>query len=73
MADKRTFKLYECEHGGDLDEYVYDISRSGGLVVESHLNVEAEVATVVVDLKYGVTWKDFHDAIKKTDTHWFMT
>ena len=47
---KVTLCFYECEHDGDLNEYLDDIRESGGQVINSDLNYDAETADVEVEL-----------------------
>jgi hypothetical protein len=56
----------ECEHNGDLDNYKDDIRASGGKVVGSELNYEAETGWVDVEID-----ETFWDKFKQTDSYGF--
>ena len=45
------YEFFECEHGGDLDDIIYDIHKSGGFVISSDHDYEEEtcVCTIKVD------------------------
>lgn len=47
---KATLYFYECEHNGDLDEYISDIVKSGGKILDKKINYEAETARVDVEI-----------------------
>ena len=41
----------ECEHSGDLENYLEDIQKSGGRVICSSVGDEEEVGEVIVDIE----------------------
>jgi len=46
---QETLIFSECEHEGDLDNYLDDIKKSGGKVLFSKINYQDESAEVVVE------------------------
>jgi hypothetical protein len=46
---QETLIFSECEHEGDLDNYLSDINKSGGRVLQSEINYDSEEATVVIE------------------------
>ena len=46
---QETLIFSECEHEGDLDHYIDDITKSGGKVLMSKINYDTESAEVVVE------------------------
>lgn len=63
---KTTIYFSECEHDGDLDNYKTDIVNSGGIVISSKINSEAETAAVEVEFQSG-----FSDKFRETDSFQF--
>ena len=55
----------ECEHEGDLNRYMEDLTQSGAHVILHELNYEAETAEVHVEIKDK---KDFLTRFKQTDS-----
>ena len=41
-----TAYFHECEHEGDLDNYIEDLHNSGATILNSDLNYEEETAEV---------------------------
>ena len=62
-----NIQFYECEHDGDLQNYIEDIEQSGGEVLDSSLNYEAEVGSVKVKID-----DTFLDKFKETDAYQFI-
>lgn len=60
---RTTIYFTECEHNGDLDEYIDDITRSGGKVTDAKINIEEETAMVHVDIFDD----DFAERFRKTN------
>lgn len=48
--EKITIIFYECEHNGDLQSYIHDVVDSGGNVIDSEINYDAEKAEVLVEV-----------------------
>ena len=46
---QETLTFSECEHEGDLDNYLSDIIKSGGKILLSKINYSEESAEVVVE------------------------
>lgn len=55
----KTFRIsfYECEHEGDLNHYLSDITASGGRVKDSSLNYDSESAVVTVEVDDPAAFK----------------
>ena len=62
---KITFS--ECEHNGDLDNYVADIVKSGGKVINSVIDAEAEMGFVNAEVP-----ADFKDKFFATESYDFV-
>lgn len=64
---KTVLTFYECEHNGDLDNYISDIRDSGGHILQSKVDPEEEIGYVLFehDLSF---WKKF----KETESHAFI-
>ena len=59
------FTFYECEHSGDLEDYISDIEKSGGKDVKAEADFEEEEAEV----KFQVEDKEeFLEKFKKTES-----
>ena len=66
----RTLSFYECEHEGDLEYYLADLTKSGAKIVSSEINYDAETAEVTIEVED----KDgFLEAYKKTETYGFSS
>jgi hypothetical protein len=70
MMDKITLSFYECEHEGDIQNYMEEIARCGAKIEDYHLDYEEEVGVVsiVVEDKKGF-WKKF----KETEAYGFLS
>jgi len=64
---KTQLSFYECEHYGDLDNYIDDVEQSGGTVTSSNINLEAETGTIDVTHDEG-----FWDRFKETNSFEFL-
>jgi hypothetical protein len=62
-------EFYECEHQGDLDNYIEDILESGGEVVTSEINYEAEIGFVRIEV---LDKKDFVEKFSQTESYDFI-
>lgn len=47
---KGRIYFVECEHEGDLNNYLHDIFDCGGIYVSSELNYDAEIAEVSIEV-----------------------
>ena len=63
----RKFRLafYECEHGGDMDNYIDDVAKAGGRVTDTSLNEDAETCYLTIEV---ADYAAFLEAFKKTDS-----
>ena len=66
---KMNLSFYECEHEGDLEQYIEDVTACGGTVVDSEINDEAEVGHVTVEVEDR---KAFDVKFKETDAYQFI-
>jgi hypothetical protein len=64
---RTSLEFYECEHNGDLDNYIEDIESCGGCVINSSINLEAEIGYVMIEHS-----PDFWDKFKETDAFNFL-
>ena len=58
---KGVLYFSECEHNGDLDEYISDIVNCGGKILSKEINYEAERGKVEVEFD-----ETFADKFRKT-------
>lgn len=64
-----TINFYECEHNGDLDNYKDNVRESGGDILNSGLDYEAEIGWVKVQVD---NIEDFKEKLSKTDAWDFI-
>jgi len=69
MAVKIKVSFCECEHDGDLDNYIGDIVSSGGKIVSSSVDSDEERGTVVFEVEDKPT---FVEKFKKTNAWEFL-
>jgi len=70
MAKLCTVLVFgECEHDGDLEQYVSDINKSGGNCSSMSVNADEEVGFITVDAPSEV---DFWMEFKKTTSYGFL-
>ena len=60
---KTTLYFSECEHDGDLDNYVSDVINSGATIISSQINHDEETARVEIEYQ-----PEFVEKFKKTDS-----
>ncbi len=58
----------ECEHDGDLDNYIYDIVESGGTVINKQIDYDEETAWVIVEADNK---DDFFEKFEHTNAYDF--
>ena len=63
-----TLEFYECEHQGDLDNYIADFPK-GTVIISKSINSDAETGTVVIEVYNSAM---FWDLFKETDTYGFL-
>lgn len=61
-----TLEFYECEHQGDLDNYLYDVRQSGGKIISERINYEAEIGIVAAEVQDD---KEFWRLFKETEAY----
>ena len=67
---KVTLHFHECEHQGDLDNYLNDLMDSSATILTSEINYDEETAEVVVEVvAYGIFLNIFED----TDSYEFSS
>ena len=67
MSDKNRFEVQfdECEHEGDLEEYVNDLQESGAEIIDHNINYDAECGYVTIEVS---DTKDFISKFKQTNS-----
>ena len=63
---KAVLYFSECEHDGDLDEYISDIVNCGGKVLDREINYDAETAKVEIEID-----ETFAEKFKQTNAFEF--
>ena len=66
---KMTLYFSECEHNGDLQNYVTDVRNSGATIVESRCDTDQETGIVKIEVP---DVEDFKTKFKETDSHGFL-
>lgn len=69
MAVKIKVTFCECEHDGDLDNYLGDIRDCGGKVLSSNVDSDEETGTVVFEVEDKPA---FVEKFKQTDAWQFL-
>ena len=64
---KIILNFYECEHHGDLENYVSDVTASGGVIESQEVDTVEEVGTLEVSVPH-----DFWDRFKTTNAYEFL-
>jgi len=59
----------ECEHNGDLENYADDVRNSGGTIVQSSVDTDAEEGTMIVEVNDKA---EFVAKFKETDAYQFV-
>ena len=67
--ERLSLSFYECEHNEDMEDYIYDIGSSGGIIIDQVLNEDAEYCTITFDIENK---SDFITKFKKTDSFEFI-
>ena len=62
---KHEIEFYECEHDGDLNNYISDLQESGASVIDSNINHEAEIGHVTIEVE---DYEAFLEKFKETDS-----
>ena len=62
--------FFECEHNGDLDNYKEDVIASGGDILNSGVDYEAELGWMKVQVKDDT---EFSAKFMETDSYAFLT
>ena len=60
----------ECEHNGDLDNYIEDLQSSGAKISESVVDVDSEEGKVTVEVE---NFSTFLLKFKTTDSYGFSS
>jgi len=58
---RKSIEFYECEHGGDLENYLSDMRDCGATIISSYVDSEDEIGYVT----YEVDEDDMEDFIYK--------
>ena len=64
MTTKIEILFHECEHPGDLNNYIDDITSCGGNIIDKELHYDSETALVDVSVEDK---DEFITNFKKTD------
>ena len=48
---KTTLYFTECEHNGDLQNYIEDIELSGGTILSYDIDIHEETGSINIDIK----------------------
>ena len=70
MKPCMTISFNECEHEGDLSNYLDDVVGSGGTVCSSEINADAETGEVFVEFDNK---EDFIKRFCATESSWFSS
>lgn len=70
---KKTIWFTECEHEGDMRNYIDDLYECGAVVVSSKLNSDAETCEIVVDFASEEKKDKFLETFKETDSYGFSS
>ena len=63
-----NLEFYECEHQGDLDNYISDLPK-GVYVTHRSINYSAETGNITIQVEDD---KAFWEEFKKTDAYEFL-
>jgi hypothetical protein len=66
-----TIQFYECEHDGDLDTYIEDLTNSGFSVSGATVNEDAEIGTCTIEAPEE-EWATCVAKFKETDSFGFL-
>lgn len=67
---KKTILFTECEHSGDLANYLEDLELAGAKIISSEMAFDAEEAKVIVEIE---NIENFNTAFMVTDSYDFAT
>ena len=59
--------FYECEHEGDLEDYLHDMRKAGAIILGTGINYSAEIGVVRFRVKDD-DYEAFHRLFKQTDS-----
>lgn len=69
---RATVNFTECEHMGDLDNYLHDLCESGATIVDYDINEEAEAGHVTIEIM-GTKKREFLTKFAATDSCCFSS
>lgn len=69
-AKEMTVYFHECEHEGDLDNYITDLQNSGASVLSSSCDSDEETGVVKIRVK---DFNSFLTKFKETDSYGFSS
>lgn len=61
---------HECEHEGDMGNYLYDLRKSGAEILGSSINHDEETGEITMRIPDAV---DFMQKFKNTDSYGFVS
>jgi len=48
---RKSIEFYECEHGGDLENYLSDMRDCGATIISSYVDSEDEIGYVTYEVE----------------------
>lgn len=67
---RKSIEFYECEHGGDLDNYLSDMRECGATIISSHVDYEDEIGYVIYEVDED-NMEDFINKFIETESYEF--
>jgi hypothetical protein len=67
---RKTILFTECEHNGDLQNYIEDLEFSGADIILSEVNSSEEEGTVIIEI---TDFENFKGRFKLTDSYDFAS
>lgn len=64
---KKTVYFTECEHMGDLNNYVDDLVESGATIISKNITPEDEEGRVVIEVQ-DEQWENFITKFEETNS-----
>ena len=68
---RKSIEFYECEHGGDLENYLSDMRDCGATIISSYVDSEDEIGYVTYEVDED-NLETFMDKFKDTEAYEFV-
>ena len=68
---RKSIEFYECEHGGDLENYLSDMRDCGATIISSYVDSEDEIGYVTYEVDED-NLETFMDKFKDTEAYDFV-